>query len=155
MSLDWLEAEDAFAVGGDFRAMTPLADGRYAVVKADLGLGLSGLEVEDGRCRVIDSEGGHVAFAPNGAVEAEVLKRLSVQFGRVSYERVLSWPGLGQLYGALCDLEGVEAPALTPLEILLYGRTGADAQCVRALDCFCDILGDFAGDAALALGVDG
>jgi glucokinase len=154
MSLDWLGVEDSFAIGGETPPGTPLGAGRYAVVSADLGLGVSAIEVANGSCRVIDTEGGHMAFAPNGPVESEVLKHFAGLYGRVSYERVLSWPGLAQLHASLCALEDRNASLLAPLEILLYGRTGADPLCVRALDCFCGVLGDFAGDVALALGAN-
>jgi glucokinase len=153
-ALNWLEPVDTLPIGGAHPASPPLQPGRYAIVSPDYGLGVSAVDIDAHGCRVIDSEGGHVSFAPTNALEIEVLKRLTEVYGRVSYERVVSWGGLAQLHAALCQQEGVERRALSPLEILLYARTGADPLCARALDCFLDILGDFAGDMALALGAN-
>ncbi len=154
LALNWLEAADTLPVGRREAAARPLPPGRYAVVSPDYGLGVSAVDIDADGSRIIDSEGGHVSFAPTNALEMQVLTRLSAVYGRVSYERVVSWPGLAQLHAALCEQAGGEGGALTPLEILLYARTGADPLCVRALNCFFEILGDFAGDMALALGAN-
>ena len=113
------------------------------------GLGVSIAEFHESGFRVIDTEAGHTSFAPASRLEFEVMDELSARFGRVSYERVLSWPGLAQLHAALMKAHGERSRPLTPAEILLYGRTGADPACVRTLDSFFEILGRFAGDVAL------
>ena len=154
MSLEWLSDADKVPIGAAASAAGPLRHGRYVIVSPDLGLGVSGVEIDEGTCRVIDSEAGHMAFAPTDPLEVELLKQLASVYTRVSYERVLSWQGLSELHRVLGIVESGREKTLTPLEVLLYGRTGADALCAKALDCFCNILGDFAGDVALALGAN-
>jgi len=148
-----LDAGDTLSIGAFGPPPAGLCAGRYAIVSPDFGLGVSALDVDPAGSRVIDTEGGHLAFAPSDLVEIEVLKVLSRTFGRVSYERVISWPGLAQLHAALGEIEGRTAQILTPLEVLLQARTGADAHCATTVERFLGILGDFAGQAGLSLGV--
>ena len=133
LSLQWLEAGDTLAIGAADAPVGGLAEGRYAVVSADFGLGVSAVEIGPDGCRVIDTEAGHLAFAPDNAEEAELLTRLSAVFGRVSYERLISWPGLANVHEALARAPGA-APgeSLDPLEVALYARTGADPCCREA-----------------------
>ena len=154
LALNGLAPADVLPIGGLAGPGTTLAPGRYAIVSPDFGLGVCALEVDVGGSRVIDTEAGHLAFAPSDALEAAILEVLRPAFGRVSYERLISWPGLASLHSALAKVEGVSAESLTSLEVLLYGRTGADPQCRRALDCFLGVLGDFTGQVALSLGVN-
>lgn len=154
LSLQWLESGDTLAVGAAEAPGGGLAEGRYAVVSADFGLGVSAVEVGPDGCRVIDTEAGHLAFAPENSEEIELLRRLGDVFGRVSYERLISWPGLANVHEALSQMRGAPCEPLSPLEIALYARTGADPLCREALDRFLEILGDFAGAAALAMGAN-
>ncbi len=127
----------------------PSFKGRSAVINLGAGLGVSVADFTEGGFRVVDTESGHTSFAPANRQEFEVLEYLKAFFGRVSYERVLSWSGLAQLYAALAEINGEPSRPLTPVEILLFGRTGADPACERTLACFFEILGRFAGDVAL------
>jgi|GEM_PF-2161606 len=148
-----LDAGDTLSIGPFGPPKAGLGAGRYAIVSPDFGLGVSALDVDPTGSRVIDTEGGHLAFAPADPIEIEVLKVLSRTFGRVSYERVISWPGLAQLHTALGEIEGRLPQILTPLEVLLQARTGADVHCAETVERFLGILGDFAGQAGLSLGV--
>ena len=112
LSLQWLEAGDTLAIGAADAPVGGLAEGRYAVVSADFGLGVSAVEIGPDGCRVIDTEAGHLAFAPDNAEEAELLTRLSAVFGRVSYERLISWPGLANVHEALARAPGATPPAM-------------------------------------------
>ncbi|KQS54394.1 hypothetical protein ASG17_12235 [Brevundimonas sp. Leaf363] len=151
-ALDGLGGRDVAAINTLDRPPARLATGRYAIVSADFGLGVSALEIADGEARIIDTEAGHLAFAPSNDREAQVLSLLRKRWDRVSYERLISWIGLSQLHEVLAELDGVKTDALTPLEVLLYGRTGADPICKAALDLYLGVLGDFAGQVALSLG---
>jgi len=155
LALNALNDGDISPIGLSAGVPSPLPAGRYAVVRPDTGLGVSAVEIFGDACRPIDTEGGHLAFAPADAVGEELLASFRADYGRVSYERLLSWSGLAKLYAIFAARDGRPGAKLTPLEILLYGRTGADPACVQALGAFSDILGDFAGDIALALGVTG
>jgi glucokinase len=100
--------------------------------------------------RIIATEGGHVGFAPSDEEEVLVLRRLARAHGRVSVERVLSGPGLVNLYRALVELRG-EAPRFDHADdVAAAAAAGGTAE--RALAMFFAILGSAVGDAALATG---
>ena len=103
----------------------------------------------------IPGEGGHVGFAAGDAREVEILRILQRRFDRVSAERVLSGPGLANLFEALAELEGKPRPAPPPDAITAGALDGSCATCQAALDLFCAMLGSFAGDVALTLGAQG
>ena len=139
--------------------------GNIAVIAAGTGLG-EALIVTDGvRRTVIATEGGHADFAPRGDLEEGLLRFLRREFGRVSYERVLSGPGVYNIYRFLREA-GVASESQTVAARLLDGDpsatigafalAGADALCVRTLDVFVSVYGAEAGNLALkALAVGG
>ncbi len=157
-SLPGMTASDVAPIGETRGAAFPLPPGRYGLISVDFGLGVSAVSIlEDGaESRPMETEGGHVGFAPSDELGEHFARELRKQHGRVSYERLLSWTGLSKLYSLIAAREGRERAELTPLEILLFGRTGSDPTCAATLDAYFRILGDFAGDIALSLGaVDG
>ena len=132
--------------------------GNMALVAAGTGLGEALLVWDGARHRAVGSEGGHVDFAPRTDVEVDLLRFLRREFGRVSYERVLSGPGLFNLYRFLRARSGAPEP-----EWLRKGMAGGDPSavisetaladrdpcCVEALDLFVSIYGAEAGNLAL------
>src|SRR5262245_38852440 len=91
--------------------------GNEAVISAGTGLGEAGIFFDGKELHPFACEGGHADFAPRDALEAELLVYLSKRFppsaGHVSYERVLSGPGLHNIYLFLRDIgRGQETPAL-------------------------------------------
>ena len=124
----------------------------FAVVGPGTGLGVGALLLRDGSVSALETEGGHVAFAPGSDLEIAILRRLQTRFSRVSYERVLSGAGLANLHRALGEIEGGHAESLAPEEITRRAAHGADPRCVRAIQIFCELLGALAGDFVLALG---
>ena len=80
------------------RAENPPEHGNIGVLAAGTGLGESALVWEDNKYYAVASEGGHSDFAPHGAEQIELLRFLTDEFGHVSYERVLSGPGLWNVY---------------------------------------------------------
>ena len=151
-SVTRLDLGDTLSIGRSAGPGARLESGRYAVVSPDFGLGVSAIDIDPAGARVIDTEGGHLAFAPSDDLEIELLRRFSLVHGRVSYERLVSWPGLAALHATLLQIGGETGERLSPLEVLLRARTGEDEACVRSVDRFMGILGDFAGQAALSLG---
>lgn len=144
--------------GDDIHPIGPLRSGRadatIAILGAGTGFGASAL-VRDGRHEAIMStEGGHIAFAPTGALEVEIWRILTHRFGRVSVERILSGPGLMNVYGALVEIEGKGPPCITPDEVTRRADAGQPLA-LRAVQIFCEILGSVAGDFALAYGAQG
>ncbi len=130
-----------------------------AVLGPGTGLGL-GLVIQDphgGAPRVVPTEGGHAAFAPSDALEAEVWRVLHAQQGYVSYEDLLSGAGLARIHHTLAGALGVGASArpLAPAEITAAARDGAHPVARRAVEMFCAVLGGYAGDAVLMLGARG
>ncbi len=72
--------------------------GDIAIIAAGTGLGESALVFDNGRYYAIASEGGHASFAPRNEEQIELLRYLHMRFGHVSAERVLSGPGLFNIY---------------------------------------------------------
>lgn len=146
-----LTPHDLVAIGDALPATdTPME--RIAVVGPGTGLGVGAAVLVEGRTVVIPSEGGHVGFSPGTPIECRILETLMTRFGRVSVERLLSGPGLVNLYEAVCAIEGVKADDLSPADITARAAAESCSPCGRVLEIFCEILGSVAGDVALNFG---
>ncbi|MEW5787766.1 MAG: glucokinase [Pseudomonadota bacterium] len=123
---------------------------------AGTGLGVSLCPWRGDHYQPMASEGGHLGFAPTTPEQDRLLAYLRQRYGRVSLERILSGPGMEDLY-RFCRLEAglAEDPGLAAAQVSQRGLTGADAQAVRALGLFTAIYGQTAGDLALAARADG
>lgn len=126
-----------------------------ALIGAGTGLGVSGLVPCGARWVPLEGEGGHVAFSAMDAREDGVLGVLRERFGHVSGERMLSGPGLVNIYQALCRMDQAPVRALEPGQIAQSALDGADPQCVEALAMFCAALGTAAANLAITLGARG
>lgn len=134
------------------------ATGNAAVIAAGTGLGEAGLYWDGAAHRPFATEGGHTDFAPRTPIEIELLHFLLTKFSRVSYERVLSGPGLVNIYQFLRDTGRSQEPAwLTeelraqdPAAVITHAAlTGRSAACEQALDLFVSLYGAEAGNLAL------
>lgn len=134
------------------------AQGNAGVIAAGTGLGEAGLFWDGERHRAFSCEGGHVDFAPRDALEVELLRHLMNKFGRVSYERVLSGPGLRNIYEFLRDSgRGTETPAVVEAlrdqdAAAVIAQAALENRCklcVDALELFVSIYGAEAGNVAL------
>lgn len=125
-----------------------------ALVGAGTGLGVSGL-LPSGKSDwvPISGEGGHVSLSAQTDEEAAVIAHLRARFGHVSAERVLSGPGLVNLYESSAAIDSRFPELSTPEKILQ--ASDSDPDCRRALRWFCAFLGSVAGDLALTLGARG
>ena len=135
-----------------------------AVLAAGSGLGEAILYWDGNAYRPIPSEGGHTDFAPNNDMEIELLRYLRSQYLHVSYERILSGPGLHAIYEFIRDSKKneptwlaekirVSDPAAVIAEAGLKGQADIAKQ---ALELFASIYGAEAGNLALkALTLDG
>jgi glucokinase len=139
-------------------AGSPQAEGNAAVIAAGTGLGEAGLYWDGKQHWPFASEGGHASFAPADAMQVELLQYLQQQFDHVSWERVLSGPGLYNIYAFLRDTRrGVEPAWLTEelrqgdpaAAISRAALAGACELCVQALDLFVALYGAEAGNLAL------
>jgi len=128
--------------------------GRISVVSAGTGLGQAFLIPErNGKFIVMDSEGGHCDFSPRNSVEAELLFFLQKKYSRVSIERVLSGPGLSDIYGFFKSIanEGGEAiePVDFPATIVERAIAKTSPVCEKTLKLFVSLYGALAGNLAL------
>jgi glucokinase len=147
----------AQALPGDFVTLcgpdTPLPDeGTISIVGPGTGLGVAHVWRGDGTYRVQATEGGHIDFAPLDSVEDALLSRLRKKHRRVSVERVVSGPGIVEIYETLAMIEGRAVQVQDDKTIWQCGTTGGDSLATAAVDHFCQSLGSVAGDIALAQG---
>ncbi len=135
--------------------------GNAALIAAGTGLGEAGL-YWDGRVHhAFPCEGGHGDFAPRNDVEVALLQYLLRKYRRVSYERIVSGPGLGNVYDFLRDMQlEVEPEALKhemeqapdrAVVISQHAMKGDAAICVRAQGIFVQVYGAEAGNLALKM----
>jgi glucokinase len=129
--------------------------GTMAIVGPGTGLGVGGLVRSNDAMLPLVTEGGHANFAPTDDLEVEVAKILRGKFGRVSNERILSGPGLQNLYAAMAQIEGLAARAVAPEKITATAREKPDSFEAKVFARFCAILGSVAGDYALGMGARG
>jgi glucokinase len=134
--------------------------GNIAVIAAGTGLGQALLYWDGERHRPVATEGGHADFAPRNDKELALLVYLQKRFARVSYERVLSGPGLVNIFSFLADELGrpVSPEVRARLEredpgavIGEAGLAGACSTCREAVDTFVSIYGAQAGNLALTV----
>jgi len=147
---DSLHDDDLELIGPD---LARAKDATIAIAGAGTGFGCSALVKTRGKFIALAGEGGHIGFSPEDDTEIEILKILSRRFGRVSIERIVSGPGLVNLYGALCEIEGVKAEFDEPPQIIDAVDKNKIAH--AAVERFCAIFGATAGDIALAFGARG
>lgn len=134
---------------------SPQAHGNRAIVGAGTGLGVAGLLPRDGGWLPIAGEGGHVGFAPADEEQLDLWRFMGKHGARVSAERVLSGPGLAEIYRFVCARDG-GADSPDPLQspdpaaaIGTHGLANPQSRSSRALDIFVRAYGAFAGDLAL------
>jgi len=134
------------------------AQGNRALISAGTGLGEAGMLAVGNDYRPYATEGGHCDFAPQDEAEMELLRYLMKRFGRVSYERVLSGPGLYNIYQFYRDTGQFEEPAWLAEELRDRDPSAAISEnalkdrselCVKALDQFVSFYGAEAGNLAL------
>ena len=127
-------------------------EGVISVVGPGTGLGVAALLKKSGGYDVIETEGGHVDFAPLDALEDRILVELRRNFRRVSAERIASGRGLWNVYEALGAIEGLSLSFHDEKELWTAALEGSDSLANAALDRVCLTLGAVAGDMALAQG---
>lgn len=150
-SVPWLGAGDFHHICGPSRPLPE--DGVITIVGPGTGLGVAMLLMRAERAHVVvETEGGHVDFAPLDPLEDRILAELRTSFQRVSVERLVSGRGLSNIYQALGAIE--DRPLTIHDERALWSAAldGSDRFAVAALDRFCLALGAIAGDLALAQG---
>jgi len=135
------------------------AEGNRAVISARTGLGVAGLYWDGFRHHPFACEGGHADFAPRNAMEMELLAYLQKKYGRISCERLLSGPGIKNIYDFLRDARKAEEPQWlkdqmeaapdSPALISQLATDGKAAICDQAMTIFVSIYGAETGNIAL------
>ena len=149
-----LQADDLVTLHGTFE--TPL-QGPISVLGPGTGLGVA-LLVGSPQCgwQVVETEGGHVGFAPIGDEERAISAWLTAQHGRTSTERLLCGKGLSEIDAVLRSAgaeTSLEMPPLRdPADVVQAALEGHDIPARQALARFCAVLGSVAGDCALIHG---
>jgi glucokinase len=135
------------------------AEGNRAVISAKTGLGMAGLYWDGFRHHPFACEGGHSDFAPRNEIQTELLVYLQKKYGRISCERVLSGPGIKNIYEFLRDTHKAEEPEWLrtelsaapdpPALISKMALEGKAAICDQTLSIFVSVFGAQAGNCAL------
>jgi len=136
----------------------PVERGVRLVVGAGTGLGMCLITWQGAGYAVHSSEAGHADFAPVDPIQDQLLLHLRREFGRVSYERVVSGPGLTRIFAFLEATGGAASKELQEAfrrrddaEVIAeFAATHNDPVAMRALDIFVTAYGAFSGNMALA-----
>src|SRR6266481_10189616 len=153
--IDALESKDfvTLSEGSEDR------EGNRAVISARTGLGMAGLYWDGFRHHPFACEGGHADFAPRNESQMELLAYLQKKYGRISCERILSGPGIKNIYDFLRDEHKAEEPEWLRAQVgaapdapALISKTaleGKAAICDQALSIFVSVFGAETGNCAL------
>jgi len=135
------------------------AEGNRAVISAQTGLGVAGLYWDGFRHHPFPCEGGHADFAPRNDLQIELLAYLQKKYGRISCERILSGPGIRNIYDFLRDAHKAEEPDWLreqiaaapdpPALISQLALQGKSAICDQVLSIFVSVFGAETGNCAL------
>ena len=140
----------------------PRAGGNRALVAPGTGLGAAVLFRQGGRYHPFATEGGHTDFAPADELQVELWRYLHRRHGHVSWERVVSGPGLVAIYRFFLERAGERTPAwlaheeaegdaAAAITAQAHGEDGACELCARTLELFFRLLGAEAGNLALSM----
>ena len=144
--------------------VTGKGEGNQAIIAAGTGLGQGGLYWDGSRHHVFATEGGHCDFAPLNDLQVELFRYLHARYGHVSYERILSGPGLVNVFEFLRDTGKGKVPDWLAEQMLKMDPAAAVSEaamegkctmCAQALDIFVSVLGAEAGNLALKLKATG
>jgi glucokinase len=134
--------------------------GHRAVIAAGTGLGQAFLYWDGTGYAPVATEGGHADFAPRTALEDDLVRSLRARFGRVSYERLVSGPGLHNIFQFLdeelhrpvaAEVRARMAVANASAAIGEAAVAGTCATCREAVEIFLGVYGAQAGNLALTV----
>lgn len=153
-SIPFLEDADCQHVGLPESAGLPADDYTVGIVGPGTGLGAVGLKRVHGVSVPIAGEAGHIGFAPATQVQLEILMVLRERFDRVSSERLVCGRGLENIHWALGRVHGQDWPQRSAEDIFAAVDANKDGRASEAVQMFFEILGQVAGDFALAIGAN-
>lgn len=154
LSLPTLEAGDVLQVPPSDRVSgigDPAAEPHAprVVFGPGTGLGVAALFHMEGRPIPIASEGGHTSFAPETSFEQMVFELAASRFERISWERILSGPGLELIDEVSLREHGRQGARRSAKQIVDAAREGSCMAAAQSVACFAGLLGSFGGDLAL------
>lgn len=152
MGVPLLTSQHLIAIGGADTSASSRRDRVWGVLGPGTGLGWAALMQFGEHYHVLETEGGHIGFAPRSAQEAALLAQLHKHFPRVSNERLVCGVGLRNIHQALAEIAAEPAAELTPEQITARAADGSDPLCVQTLETFVRVFGAVAGDAVLGFG---
>ena len=129
--------------------------GTLCVIGPGTVFGRAALIRNPGGDTAIATEGGHASIAAEDKRDEAIIRVLRDQFGQVSIERILSGPGLVNLYHAVGIADGLVLRERTNAQIVQHAIAGTCEASVATLETFCAFLGSVAGNAALSFGAMG
>lgn len=151
MALPSLLPQQRRQVGGG----APQSNCVIGLIGAGSGLGVSGLIPAKDGWVALGTEGGHTSFSPLDNREVAILQFAWREHQHVSFERLLSGPGLELIYRALSNQKGTKIVSLTAAEITEAAINRRDALCLETIDVFCGMLGTAAANLAVTQGAFG
>ncbi|MBO9686409.1 glucokinase [Roseateles chitosanitabidus] len=151
MALPRLRGSEIRQVGGG----EARPDSVIGLLGSGSGLGVSGLIPAGEGWISLGSEGGHTNFAPRDEREIALLRFAWNEYEHVSFERLLSGPGLELMHRAMADYLKRPSEALSAPEITARALEAADPVCEETLELFCTLLGTAAANLAVTLGALG
>ena len=123
----------------------------FGIVGPGTGLGYAGLYKREHALIPITGEGGHQGFAPESQVQLDMLTALRERYDRVSYERLVSGPGMENIYWALTRIHGEKQTKLSAAEIFARAENDGDPRAEEAVQLFFELLGQVAGNIAISM----
>ena len=126
-----------------------------AVLGPGTGLGMSGAIPVGDHWVPLESEGGHVTYGPINDRALQIVSIMREKLEHVSYESLVSGPGVTMTYDILCRIERGQSCKLKPGEVADLAIRDECPIAVEALSIFCGALGNVAGNLALTLGARG
>ncbi|GBR42600.1 glucokinase [Gluconobacter roseus] len=130
-------------------------EGAITIVGPGTGLGAACLLRRKDQYFVMETEGGHLDYPPLDELEDKILSALRLRFRRVSAERIVSGPGLTNLYEVIAEMQGWPITLRDNRTLWKNALEGSDTVAAAALERFCLSLGAISGDLALAHGARG
>jgi glucokinase len=146
-----LSERDRVQIGGG----APIERTPIGVIGPGTGLGIGALVPTERGTIAIAGEGGHATMMPATAQESAILDLMRKRYDHVSAERVLSGPGLVNLYNTICELAQAPAAPFSPAQITSPRIWSKDPRTREAAAIFYAMLGSVAGNLALTMGARG
>jgi glucokinase len=151
-SIPFLKPDDCLPIGLPESMTLDKEHYTVGILGPGTGLGTVGLRKHGELLIPITGEGSHSGFAPESQVQVDILTALRERFDRVSAERLVSGPGLENIYWALARIHGEKRPQLSAADIFARTIDNSDPRAAEAVQVFFEVLGQYAGDLALTLG---